>query len=162
MARRLRVILAAALVAGFQPVLAAAAAGYALSNAFYGIAFSNPVCFATPAGETNCLFVVEKKDRIVVITNLRAPARTIFMDISSSSAVINAGDTPVGGEEGLLGLAFHPGYVSNGYFYVFYTGTTTTSAGSGRHDILSRFQVSGSNPNQGNAGSEVRFIVQYD
>jgi glucose/arabinose dehydrogenase len=84
------------------------------------------------------------------------------MDISSSSSVISAADTTVGGEEGLLGLAFHPGYISNGFFYVFYTGTATTSAGSGRHDILSRFQVSAANPNQGNAGSEVRFILQYD
>jgi glucose/arabinose dehydrogenase len=116
----------------------------------------------SPPGETNRLFVVEKKGRILVITNLASPSRSIFMDISSSSQVISAVDTSVGGEEGLLGMAFHPGYATNGYFYLFYTGTATTSAGTGRHDILSRFQVSGGNTNQGNAASEVRYIVQYD
>src|SRR5439155_1396345 len=110
--------------------------------------------------ETNRLFIVEKKGRIVVVTNLAAPTRTIFIDISSR--VISSADTTVSGEEGCLGLAFHPGYATNGYFYVFYTGNATTSAGTGHHDILSRFSVSVSNPNQGDAASEVRFILQYD
>jgi glucose/arabinose dehydrogenase len=150
------------LAAWAESSLAAANFGYALTNAFPNLTFTNPLCLVTPPGETNRLFIVEKKGRIVVITNLAAPTRTIFMDISSSSSVISAADTPIGGEEGLLGLAFHPGYVSNRYFYVFYTGTATTTAGSGRHDILSRFQSSATNPNQGNAGSELRLIVQYD
>src|SRR4051794_3677284 len=140
--------------------VSAGAAGYALTNAFPGLTFTNPVCLASPPGETSRLFIVEKKGRIVVITNLAAPTRTIFMDISSN--VISAGDTSVGGEEGLLGLTFHPGYATNGFFYVFYTGSATTSAGPGRHDILARYQQSGSNPNQGNPASETRYIVQFD
>jgi glucose/arabinose dehydrogenase len=139
-----------------------AAGAYVTQNAFPSIAFTNPVCIASPPGETNRLFIVEKKGKIVVITNLASPSRSIFMDISSSSQVISATDTSFSGEEGLLGMAFHPGYATNGYFYVFYTGTATTGAGSGRHDILSRFQVSAGNTNQGNAASEVRYIVQYD
>ncbi len=135
---------------------------FVISDAFPTVAFTNPVCIASVPGETNRLFVVEKKGRIVVITNLAAPTRTIFMDISSSSQVISGSDTSVGGEEGLLSLAFHPGYATNGHFYVFYTGTATTAAGSGRHDILSRFQVSAGDSNQGNAASEIRYVVQYD
>src|SRR5262249_38296736 len=77
-------------------------------------------------------------------------------------SVVSAPDTAIGGETGLLGLAFHPGYATNGYFYVFYTGLGTTPAGTGTNDILSRFQVSGANPNQGNVASEVRYIVQFD
>src|SRR5439155_12226305 len=110
--------------------------------------------------ETNRLFIVEKKGRIVVVTNLAAPTRTIFIDISSR--VISSADTTVSGEEGCLGLAFHPDYATNGFFYVFYTGNATTSAGSGRHDILSRYKVSASNPNQGDSSSEVRYLLQYD
>src|SRR5262245_57100401 len=91
--------------------------GYTTTNAFPGLAFTNPVCFASPPGETNRLFIVEKRGRIVVITNLAAPTRTIFMDITNK--VSSLGDTSVGGEEGLLGLAFHPGYATNGYFYLF-------------------------------------------
>jgi glucose/arabinose dehydrogenase len=159
--------LCATLMAGVLSVAPLAKAqttwGYIPTNAFPGLVFTNPTCIVSPPGETNRLFIVEKKGRIVVITNLASPTRTIFMDISSSSSVISASDTTVGGEEGLLGLAFHPGYAVNGFFYVFYTGTATTSAGSNtRHDILSRFQVSASNPNQGNAASEIRYLLQYD
>src|SRR5690348_648018 len=121
-----------------------ASGAYVTANAFPSIGFTNPLCITAPPGETNRLFIVEKKGRIVVITNLAAPTRSIFMDISSSSQVISSTDITVGGEEGLLGLAFHPGFATNGYFYVFYTGTATTPAGSGRHDILSRFKVSAS------------------
>jgi uncharacterized repeat protein (TIGR03806 family) len=133
--------------------------GYTSTNALGSLVFTNPVAIASPPGETNRLFIVEKKGLIVVVTNLAAPTRTIFMNLSAS--VISAADTTVGGEEGLLGMAFHPGYATNGYFYLFYTGNATTTA-SGRHDILSRFQVSAGNNNQGNAGSEVRYITQYD
>ena len=139
-----------------------ASGAYVLSNAFPSLTFTNPVCIASVPGETNRLFVVEKKGRIVVITNLAAPTRTIFMDISTSSKIISGNDIPIGGEEGLLGLAFHPGYATNGYFYVFYTGTNTTPAGTGEHDTLSRFQVSSANPNRGDPASEIRYIVQYD
>jgi hypothetical protein len=59
------------------------------------------------------------------------------MDIT---ARVEATDN-IGDERGLLGLAFHPGYETNGYFYTFYTGSDTTAAGSGLHDILSRFSV---------------------
>ena len=120
----------------FAPCLATAATGYTLTNALAGLTFTNPVCIASVPGETNRLFVVERKGRIVAITNLGAPTRSIFMDISDR--VTSSADTTVNAEEGLLGLAFHPGFTTNGFFYVFYTGPATTSAGSGRHDILSR------------------------
>jgi glucose/arabinose dehydrogenase len=140
----------------------AAGSGYATSNAFPGVSFTNPVAVVSPPGETNRLFIVEKKGRIVVITNLAAPTRTIFMDISSSSTVISSSDTSIGSEEGLLGLAFHPGYATNRYFYVFYTGTKTTVPGTGRHDVLSRFEISPADTNQGLPGSEAPFIIQWD
>ena len=134
--------------------------GYMTTNAFPGLSLTNPVCFISAPGETNRLFIVEKRGRIVVITNLAAPTRAIFMDITSR--VISSSDTSVGGEEGLLGMAFHPGYRTNNYFYVFYTGNATTAAGTGRHDILSRFRISLSNTNLGDTTSETRYIVQFD
>ena len=133
--------------------------GFASTPALGGLTFLNPTAIASPPGETNRLFITERGGRIVVITNLAAPTRTIFMDISTN--VYSFPDTIYWDEQGLLGLVFHPGYATNGYFYVFYTGLATTPAGSGTNDILSRFQVSGSNPNQGDATSEVRMIVQF-
>ncbi len=85
------------------------------------------------------------------------------MDISARVRVSNASESAdISGEEGLLGMVFHPGYATNGFFYLFYTGNLTSSAGTGRHDVLSRFQVSSGNPNQGDPNSEVRFITQWD
>jgi glucose/arabinose dehydrogenase len=133
---------------------------YASSNALGTLTFTNPVVIVSPPSETNRLFIVEKRGRIVVVTNLAAPTRTIFMDIDPR--VTSGTDTDVGGEEGLLGLAFHPGYATNRFFYVFYTGNDTTSTGSGRHDILSRFTTDPSDPNNGLTNSEVKLIRQRD
>lgn len=132
--------------------------GYSSTNALGNLIFTNPVAIVTPPGESNRLFILEKRGRIVVVTNLAAPTRTIFMDIVSR---VTANDT-VGGEEGLLGLAFHPGYATNRYFYVFYTGPDNTGTGSTRHNILSRFTTSPTDPHQGLSGSELKLIRQRD
>jgi uncharacterized repeat protein (TIGR03806 family) len=124
------------------------------TNAFPGLSISAPICFATPLGETNRLFILERAGTVVVITNLAAPTRTVFMSIS--------GKVTTGGEEGLLGIAFHPGYATNRYFYLFYSTTTNTAAGSGRHQRVARFECSPSNPNQGLANSELPLITQRD
>jgi glucose/arabinose dehydrogenase len=134
---------------------------YTSVNALGGLSFFNPVGIVTPPDETNRLFIIEKNGVISVITNLAAPTRAVFLDISSRvlSAPANGG----GGEQGLLGLAFHPGYATNGFFYVFYTGLNTTSAGSStRHDILSRFTVDVVDPNQADSTSEQYLIRQND
>lgn len=132
--------------------------GYTFSNAFPSLIFTNPVCITSPPGETNRLFILEKRGRIVVITNLAAPTRSIFLDMTS---IVSSSDS-VGDERGLLGLAFHPGYATNGYFYVFYTGNANTSGGNGLHDILARYQVSASNPNQADPTSNTRLLAQFD
>jgi glucose/arabinose dehydrogenase len=133
--------------------------GYIPTNAFPSLVFSNPVCITFPPGETNRLFIAEKHGRIIVITNLASPTRTIFMDISGRVKVGSSSEiTDVNGEEGLLGLAFHPGYATNRYFFVFYTRTN----GGGRDDTLSHFQISAGNTNQADVTSEVRLIGQLD
>ena len=131
---------------------------FTATNAFPGIVFTNPIGIYTPPGETNRLFVLEKRGRVVVITNLAAPTKSVFLNLTDR---VTGSDTSVGGEEGLLGLAFHPGYSSNGYFYVFYTGNDTTVS-AGRHDILSRFSVNPANPNQGLPASELKILRQRD
>jgi hypothetical protein len=54
-----------------------------------------------------------------------------FLDITA-----RVNDT--GGEQGLLGLAFHPQYAQNGFFFVQYTAGT----GNGTTRV-SRFAVTG-------------------
>ena len=98
--------------------------------------------------------------RVIVITNLAAPTRTVFLDLTAR--VTSSTSDSVSDEQGLLGMAFHPGYATNRYFYLFYTGNTNTSAGSGRHDILARFQTSASDPNAGQVSTLTPIIVQLD
>lgn len=128
-------------------------ANYKWTNvvAFPGLpTFSAPVCITSPPGETNRLFVCEHDGHIVVVTNLANPMRTVFMDLSSRVNLT--------GEAGLCGLAFHPGYATNGYFYVFYSGRTN----GGLCEFVSRFHVSAANTNQGDASSETQLFAQPD
>ena len=125
--------------------------GFVTTNAFGNITFTNPVAIRTPPGETNRLFVIEQGGRIAVIPNLAAPTRTTFLNISSKIS----GGVP-SDERGLLGLAFHPAYATNRYFYVFYTTSGTL------HDRLSRFTCSAANSNTADAASEVILIDQLD
>src|SRR5688572_950891 len=129
--------------------------GYRTTNAFGNLAFTDPVAIVTPPGETNRIFVVEQPGRIAVITNLGSPTRTVFLDIASRIIF--------GGEQGLLALAFHPGYATNRQFYVFYTVTATSAQGANtRHDRLSMMLVSATNPNAADPTSEVVLFEQRD
>ncbi|MGC4072303.1 MAG: PQQ-dependent sugar dehydrogenase [Nibricoccus sp.] len=133
--------------------------GYRTENAFNTLTFDQPVAIVTPPGETARIFIVEKTARIQVVTNLDAttPTKQLFFDLTSR---ISMGANT---EEGLLGLAFHPQFATNGYFYVFYTVSTTTSAGSGRHDRISRFTALPSpSTNADILATEVPLISQRD
>jgi uncharacterized repeat protein (TIGR03806 family) len=123
--------------------------GYTTTNAF-GLSFQDPLAIVQQPGQTNRLYIVEQAGRVVVITNLIAPTRTVFLDISGLAQY------RPGEEEGLLGMAFHPNYSANGYFYVFYTTRGT------RYDRLSRFQVDPADPARALPGSELILINQFD
>ncbi len=72
-----------------------------------------PLFVGAPAGGApNRLFIVEKPGRIRVRQDGTVLVRP-FLDITAL--------TSKGGEQGLLGLAFHPTYTSNGRFFVYYT-----------------------------------------
>src|SRR5687767_5184288 len=96
---------------------------------------NNPVYATSPSGDSR-LFIVEQPGRIRIIENGQL-LTTPFLDITSR--VLS------GGERGLLSVAFHPQYRTNGFFYVYFTGL----AGELR---VERFTVS-SNPNVANAAS---------
>ncbi len=87
---------------------------FQLENAFPNLTFSSPVGIY-PAGDgTDRLFVVEQQGVIKVFENNRNTTTSkTFLDISD---IVTSG-----GETGLLGLAFHPDYANNGYFYVDFT-----------------------------------------
>lgn len=105
-----------------------------------GETFRSPVYVTSPAGDER-LFVVEQAGRIRVVKNGRTlPAP--FLDISDR--------VRSGGEQGLLSMAFHPEYRSNGWFFVNFTDR----AGDTR---VERFKVS-ANPDVADAASSMLVI----
>jgi glucose/arabinose dehydrogenase len=72
---------------------------------------SSPVHLASPPNDAR-LFIVEQPGRIRIVQNGQLLG-TPFLDIT--------GKVRDGGEEGLLSVAFHPQYATNGHFYVYYT-----------------------------------------
>jgi glucose/arabinose dehydrogenase len=100
-------------------------AGYAWNLIVDG--FSRPL-LATNAGDgSGRLFVLEQNGAIRIVQDgsiLSEP----FLDITSQ---VGSGSN----EQGLLGLAFHPDYEQNGFFYINYTDLNGDT-------VISRFQVS--------------------
>lgn len=115
---------------------------FSLEDAFPNLKFSYPVEIQSSKDGTNRLFVVEQEGRIVVFQNDKnAKTKKIFLDITDKVAF--------GGEMGLLGLAFHPKFSSNGFFYINYTTNKP------RRTVISRFKVSSNNPDLADKNSEL-------
>ena len=108
----------------------------------------------SPPGDPR-LFVIEQTGAIRIFDHdvlLAAP----FLDLG-----IDAGGPVIGtnaSEDGLLGLAFHPQYASNGLLFVTYTARLTGDAANPQRDVLARCQVSATDPNRADASSCVEVI----
>jgi uncharacterized repeat protein (TIGR03806 family) len=133
---------------------------YQTVEALNGLAFDKPVFTASPAGETSRLYVVERAGRIIVITNLDNPTRTVFLDISSRVYA----DWELGKAEGLSSVAFHPTYLTSRYpfLYVTYTMQVNTASGAENYNRLARFQSSHANPDYASPDTELPMIRQID
>lgn len=96
------------------------------------------------------LFIAERSGLIKIVMPGGATRAQPFLDISH--LVKGYPDVQANWEEGLLGIAFHPDYATNGYFYVAYTGANPTYPVNGEsfQIILRRFRVSDSDPNVAN------------
>src|SRR5690606_12908075 len=88
-----------------------------LQEAFPKLTFTRPVDFQHAGDNSNRVFVVEQRGVIKVFQNNPEVNESFtFLDIEAQVE-------DEGNEEGLLGLAFHPDYANNGYFYVNYTAS---------------------------------------
>jgi hypothetical protein len=94
----------------------------------FGTGFNSPVSVKN-AGDSR-LFIVEQLGYIQILNDDGTKNVTPFLDIES--LVTDNID-----ERGFLGLAFHPNYVSNGYFFVNYINPSDET-------VISRFTVSAS------------------
>lgn len=119
---------------------------YQLVNAFPNATFASPLYVTHSNDGTNRVFVVEKNGIIKVLPNDSTTSDVrVFLNVTNKIIT--------GSERGLLGLAFHPNYASNGYFFVNYT-----RSGDGA-TVVSRFTRSSTDPNKADSLSEFIFLT---
>jgi glucose/arabinose dehydrogenase len=114
-------------------------------RAFPKLKFDLPL-FLTHAGDgTDRVFVLAQKGQVHVFPNKQDVAETkIFLDISDHVVYKDHEN-----EQGLLGIAFHPKYKENGWFFVYYSTTDTPLT-----TVISRFHVSPDDPDRADPKSE--------
>jgi len=99
----------------------------------------------THAGDgSGRLFVTQQEGTIMVWTGGNSVLPTPFLNLST---IVSDG-----GEQGLLGLAFHPDYSSNGLFFVNYTDQLGDT-------VVARYQVSAGDPNVANPASATTLMT---
>ena len=123
-------------------------AQYEVIKAFPDLKFSMPVDLQNSGDGTDRLFIVEQQGIIKVFSNNQ--------NVSSAKTFLDVSDKIIsGGEKGLLGLAFHPDYSRNGYFYIDYTSPSPIL-----HTVVARYKVSNSNPDSADENSELILLTQ--
>ncbi|HNU60459.1 MAG TPA: PQQ-dependent sugar dehydrogenase, partial [Aquaticitalea sp.] len=108
----------------------------------FATGFNNPVAIAN-AGDGN-LFIVERRGVIQIVDENGDRNDTPFLNIDPLVAS--------GGEYGLLGLAFHPNYAENGYFYVNYSNNQG-------NNVISRFTRSTTDDEIADPDSELHLLT---
>jgi glucose/arabinose dehydrogenase len=103
----------------------------------------NPVGLANAGDGSGRLLVVEQPGSIRILRDGSVLSEP-FLDIRERVDCC--------GERGLLGLAFHPNYLENGYFYVNYTDRNGDT-------VIARFSVSSDDPNRADPDSEKQLIL---
>ena len=122
----------------------------------------SPIGVVSVPDNTGRLFIIEQAGKIWIIDAAGTKLPTPFLDLTSQMITLN----PNFDERGLLGLAFHPNYSTNGKFYVYYNapprpggplpGTTWNNLSR-----ISEFMVTSGSPNVGNLASE-RPLIELD
>lgn len=119
-----------------------------LNFELFAAGLSRPLGIEDAGDGSGRLFIVLQGGQIVIYDGAQM-LETPFLDITSRVACC--------GERGLLGLAFHPNFEQNGYFYVDYTRRSFAPGGT---TTISRFKVSSTNPNLADPDSELVLIEQ--
>src|SRR5882724_2918951 len=113
-----------------------------LKVAWTHLKFDRPVAMIEAPDGSHRQFLVEQDGRIWILpTDRNGSEPKLFLDISDRHPHRD-------NEEGLLCLAFHPQFKTNGKFYIFYTQQNP------KRNILSEFQVSRTDPEKAELASE--------
>ena len=125
---------------------------YSIENAFPNLSFTDPVGIYHADDGTGRLFIIEQPGTIKVFNN--DPSTTTVETFLNITSIVE--QDPGYTEEGLLGLAFHPNFSENGYFYVNYTDY------SPKRNVIARYTVSSANPNQADTESSPLIILEVN
>jgi glucose/arabinose dehydrogenase len=117
-------------------------AAQTLSLQSFATGFSSAVEIAHPANDSR-LFIVQQGGLIRVLNSNGTVNATPFLNLSTLIST--------GSERGLLGLAFHPNYATNGLFFVNYTNTSGNT-------VIARYSVS-ANPNIANTAGTILMTI---
>jgi len=107
--------------------------------------YSRPTSVTAPAGDPRVFFTTKTGGVRVIKSGAVLP--TPFLSVGG---LISGGS-----EQGLLGMAFHPDYANNGYFFLSYTDNT------GGDSVVSRWSVDPSNPDVADPSSE-EIVIEYN
>ena len=122
-------------------------AGTTVSLQKLGTVVSGAMLVTAPRDDLR-LFVIEQRGAIRIFKD-QVLQPDPFLDLSPDAR----GPVIAGGENGLLGLAFHPGYASNGQFFVYYTARNSGDPDNAQRNVVARCQVSASNPDRADPAS---------
>jgi glucose/arabinose dehydrogenase len=148
-----------AFVGGGAPVQAQEAGSPAVGLRLVAEGFTSPVALVSTGDGSGRLFVVDQVGLIRVL----GPDGTLepepFLDLRSRMVPL----MPEFDERGLLGLAFHPRYASNGRFFVYYSAPLRAGAPAGFDHTarISEFRVSAADADRADPGSE-RVVLEVD
>src|ERR1051325_1273869 len=106
------------------------------------VAIQRPIWLCEAPDGSQRKFVVEQRARILILPREQSGTKAaVFLDISDRKPYAS-------NEEGLLGLAFHPQFKTNGKFYIYY------SQQNPRRSVVSEIQVSKSDRDRADLASE--------
>jgi len=124
--------------------------------------YVSPIGVVAVPDNTDRLFVIDQVGKIWIIDSADHKLDVPFLDLTGVSVALAAGYD----ERGLLGLAFHPDYQTNGKFFVYYQRPPHAGGpdGASKWNNLSRiseFKVSTSSANVADITSE-RVVLEWD
>lgn len=137
------------------------AAGPAAAQGIYSdriaAGFNQPLFAASAPGDPTRLWVVERTGNIRILNTITGAIEGTFLDVAATP---NAGLITGGGEQGLLGLAFHPDYVNNGRFYTYHITNNGNGGDPNGFSRVTEFTRSAGNPYVADPNS-ARRILQF-
>jgi len=120
-----------------------------LRPAFPALTLDRPVWISQPPDASGRFFFVEQPGRILIV-----PQGGDGSQVKEFLNIVNRRPY-VDNEEGLLSIAFHPGFKTNGLFYIYYNQQNANRSGQfPRRSVISEFKVSSTNSDCADLASE--------